>query len=248
MFVEIGAISLIYGAYYRFYKKRMYYDYKNKLNKLYSKNNSFRNALNETPILLDVKEIEEGTRLIMSISGILSLEQLEKQKDFIQTYFRTNCIRLKRLETGLITIDLIKNTDTKEFKIVPTKEYELFVGYSEEGEALKVNLNSFPHMLVGGDSGTGKSRFLMMVLSNLIANSRNVNIYLSQIRKSDLRVFSDCRQVKYIATNLERTRELLNHIDSICIEREKKLDRLIKQGIYNIEDYNNRFKNNKLNY
>lgn len=89
----------------------------------------------------------------------------------------------------------------------------------------------------------------MIALSNLIANCPDVDLYLMQIRKSDLIVFKDCKQCKYIARDLTKAKKLLEHVNDLCMERDSIIEKYtVSDGIYNIEDYNKKFKNNKMNY
>ena len=45
-------------------------------------------------------------------------------------------------------------------------------------------------MLIGGDTGTGKSRILLLIITNLINGCKDVDIHLLQLRKNDLGVFN----------------------------------------------------------
>ena len=92
-------------------------------------------------------------------------------------------------------------------------------------------MNKFPHILIGGDTGTGKSIFLMLTLANLINQYDNVELYMLQIRKSDLVVFSKCKQVKYMARNLEEAHAVIKHLNNICIEREKEIEKYLDKEI-----------------
>lgn len=41
-----------------------------------------------------------------------------------------------------------------------------------------VDMNSFPHCLIGGDTGTGKSRILLLILTNLIKYCSYIDLHL----------------------------------------------------------------------
>lgn len=97
-------------------------------------------------------------------------------------------------------------------------------------------MNSFPHMLIGGDTGTGKSRILLLILTNLIKYCSNVELYMLQIRKNDLGVFQNYKQVKVNSKSLDEVLETLQTIDTECRRRENLIDNI--KGYYNIEDYN----------
>lgn len=225
--------------------KDEYYKYKGMVEALPDKNKSFTNASGNKIKFINYKD----NVIRLDIAGICGADTVESQKDFLKSYFRVKDIEFTDNLNGKIDLKLIDNSKfEKNYEVIPQKEYEVLVGYKDY-KPIFVNMNSFPHLLIGGNTGTGKSRFLMMLLSNLIANCPDVDLYLMQIRKSDLILFKDCKQCKYIARDLTKARNLLKHINDLCIERDAIIEQYtVSDGIYNIEDYNKHFKNNKMNY
>lgn len=225
--------------------KDEYYKYKGMVEALPDKNKSFTNAAGNKIKFINYKD----NVIRLDIAGICGVDTVESQKDFLKSYFRVKDIEFTDNLNGKIDLKLIDNSKfEKNYEVIPQKEYEVLVGYKDY-KPIFVNMNSFPHLLIGGNTGTGKSRFLMMLLSNLIANCSDIDLYLMQIRKSDLILFKDCKQCKYIARDLTKARNLLKHINDLCIERDTIIEQYtVSDGIYNIEDYNKHFKNNKMNY
>lgn len=225
--------------------KDEYYKYKGMVEALPDKNKSFTNAAGNKIKFINYKD----NVIRLDIAGICGVDTVEAQKDYLKSYFRVKDIEFTDNLNGKIDLKLIDNSKfEKNYEIVTQKDYEILVGYKDYKPVL-INMNRYPHLLIGGDTGTGKSKFLMILLSNLIANCQDVELYLMQIRKSDLIVFKDCKQCKYIARDLNKARNLLKHINDICIERDQIIEQYtISKGIYNIEDYNRQFKNNKMKY
>ncbi|MFW6272939.1 MAG: hypothetical protein ACOC2U_04075, partial [bacterium] len=107
----------------------------------------------------------------------------------------------------------------EDFRAVRTKPYEVLLGVELE-KPLKVNMNDYPHILIGGSVGSGKSRLELGLISNLIINSSDfIDIYLMQVKKSDIAVFEDCDCVKCYATSLEAVRDNLLKINQIIKDR-----------------------------
>lgn len=225
--------------------KDEYYKYKGMVEALPDKNKSFTNAAGNKIKFINYKD----NVIRLDIAGICGADTVESQKDFLKSYFRVKDIEFTDNLNGKIDLKLIDNSKfEKNFEIVPQKDYEVLTGYKDYTPNL-INMNRFPNMLIGGDVGTGKSRFLMVLLSNLIANCPDIDLYLMQIRKSDLITFKDCKQCKYIARDLTKARNLLKHINDLCIERDAIIEQYtVSDGILNIEDYNRHFKNNKMKY
>ena len=225
--------------------KDEYYKYKGMVEALPDKNKSFTNASGNKIKFINYKD----NVIRLDIAGICGADTVESQKDFLKSYFRVKDIEFTDNLNGKIDLKLIDNSKfEKNFEVIPQQEFEILTGYKDYKPNL-VNMNRFPNVLIGGDTGSGKSRFLMVLLSNLIANCPDVELYFMQIRKSDLILFKDCKQCKYIARDLTKARNLLKHINDLCIERDQIIEQYtVSDGIFNIEDYNRHFKNNKMKY
>lgn len=247
MIVELGAITLLgYGAYSLIYRDRVKFEYK--LKQLYYRDTDFINRQEEIPVLVKYDKVSYGHKAILDIGNVIGFTKLQEKEDSIKTFFKARDINLNLNSEGLVELELITEPlEDLKYQPVKTEPFELYVGYGYK-DHIKINLNSFPHMLIGGDSGSGKSRFLMLALTNLINQHRNVELYLCQIRKSDLAVFGQCKQTKYVARSLKDTRDLLRHIQGECKRREKLLEKYLMEGVYNIQDFNNKFPSAALKY
>lgn len=249
MFVELSVAGGIAYLYNRFVLNHKYYKYKNLIKELSENNSSFCNSNKNTIKFINYIDLEPIDRIIINISKIIGYEEFEKKKDYLISYFSCKDIKIKKLKNANVQLDLIFDSiQVGNYEVVKQLDYEVFVGYDEQGRALLINMNRFPHMVVGGQTGTGKSRFLMQLLTNLISNCKDVDLYLFQIRKSDLIAFKNCKQTKAIVRNLEDARDTLKFLNNISIKRDLEIEKLINKNILNIEDYNKYSKFNKMNY
>ena len=237
LIVSAGAI----GGY--LYYKNPKVVFRKAVNNMLGSNSSFYNKQGQQVRLVKIKD----NIITLDIRNVLGLEDLFKKQDYIETCL---CSKISIKQVGKYVEIELKSKPKKllNFTIVPTKEYELLCGYNEEGSPIIANMNKFPHILIGGDTGTGKSIFLMLTLANLINQHDNVELYMLQIRKSDLVVFSKCKQVKYMARNLEEAHAVIKHLNNICVEREKEIEKYLDKDILNIADYNRYFKNKPMKY
>lgn len=246
MITELLLIGGLTGTYK--YLKSSGYKQKKNFRDLVEKSGLY-NKQEQTLKVHDVQQLEYGYKMRVGVPYGIGIEDIKKLEDTFKTNLGATEIEFQRdkKESMLDIIVITKPLNDLKYQPLQTKEHEIYVGYNYK-DKIKVDLNSFPHLIIGGESGSGKSRLLLLILTNLINQHKNIDLYLIQIRKSDISVFKQCKQVKYYARSLEDTRDLLRHIDSICTDREKKIDKLILEGIYNIADYNKRFKNSKFNY
>lgn len=236
LIVSAGAV----GGY--LYYKNPKVVFRKAVNNMLDSNNSFYNKQGQQVRLVKIKD----NIITLDIRNILGLEEFLKKQDYIETCL---CSKVNIKQAGkYVEVELKKARKIINFEPVPTKQHELLCGYDEEGSPVITDMNKFPHILIGGDTGTGKSIFLMLTLANLINQHGNVELYMLQIRKSDLVVFSKCKQVKYMARNLEEAHAVIKHLNNICIEREKEIEKHLDKDILNIADYNRYFKNKPMKY
>lgn len=236
LIVSAGAI----GGY--LYYKNPKVVFRKAVNNMLDSNNSFYNKQGQQVRLVKIKD----NIITLDIRNVLGLEDFLKKQDYIETCL---CSKISIKQVGkYVEVELKKARKIINFEPVQTKEHEVLCGYDEEGSPIIVDMNKFPHILIGGDTGTGKSIFLMLTLANLINQHDNVELYMLQIRKSDLVVFSKCKQVKYMVRNLEEAHAVIKHLNNICIEREKEIEKYLDKDILNIVDYNRYFKNKQMKY
>lgn len=183
-----------------------------------------------------ITNLDYGYKLKVGVPYGLGLEDIEKLKDILLTNTGAKDIEFNRLVNksmiGIVFItEPFKNIQYEPKKLKP---HEIYVGYTYSKSVI-VDLNKFPHVLIGGDTGTGKSRLLLGILTNLIYNS-NVYIHLLQVRKNDLGVFQNCKQVLSYSKSLTDVKNSLEKIDGELQRREILIDNT--KGIYNVEDFN----------
>ena len=207
-------------------------------------NNKFTNKLGKTLKILDIEYTEYGYKLTIELPYSYTVENLEKDIDIFREGLHLKSIQIES-KNNVVYMRCVDFYEFKDYEGIKLPPNELLIADGFVG-AIKVNMNNFPHMLIGGDTGTGKSRLLLLMLTNLIKYNSNVNIHLLQLRKNDLGVFKNCRQVKTNSNSLEEVLECLEKIDKECIRRERIIDNT--KGYYSIADYNNDKRNWKLNY
>ena len=209
------------------------------------------NAYSKNNVTYEIKTIDKynfGYRLKIKLNDGLTFKKLEDmQNTLIDNY---GCVvEVKKLKsTNLASVDIVTNPlNNLEFVPIKTKPYEAFIGYDFRGDPVVLNLARFPHLLIAGVTGSGKSRVVFSILTNLINNfdEKTINIYLTQVKKNDLRHFKHCEQVKMYARTLEDTLLMFSKINTII---DKRIVTLEKADVENIGDYNKKFKNKRMKY
>ena len=213
--------------------------------KLRNKREKFNNLMSVMKLdgfrLIEDKKIVNGHILKISIPATSSFETFEKKKSQLEDHLGA-IIELEKIRFTSMLIAKCINQDIGKYKfnIVKDLENKLFIAREFDGTPFFLDLDKEAHLLIAGQTGTGKSFLLASILTNLIATNKNIEIYLSQIMKGEIGLFSNCRRVKMTAYNLEEVAAILRRISKNIDERSKLFS---SKGFKNLTHYNSKNKN-----
>ncbi|MEN6568290.1 MAG: FtsK/SpoIIIE domain-containing protein [Veillonellales bacterium] len=233
MLVEIGIVSGISYTAYMIYHKD-YLKYKKTFDEAIERMPFLKNNKDEKINLTTYKTKDYGYKIRFTLPVGVTTEKLTENILAIKEAFELSSIHIIN-DNRFITMHGIKLYNFKQYEPVKLPPNKILIA-EFIGNNIIVDMNKFPHALICGDTGTGKSRILFIILTNLIYNSRKVDLYLLQVRKNDLAIFKSCSQVKSCSRTLEEVLEALQVIDKELMRREELLD--IEKGYLNIEEYN----------
>lgn len=233
MLVELGLLAG--GGYiaYRYINKDLL-EFKKEFDEIIERIPELKNNQGEKINLISYEPEDYGYTIKFMLPVGVNSETLEKHLLSIKQALKLSSTHLK-VDNRLITLHAIVSYDFKPYLPVKLPPNKLLIA-EFMGNKIIVDMNKFPHVLVCGDTGTGKSRILFVMLTNLICSSNMAEIYLLQVRKNDLVIFKNCKQVKACSRTLEEVLQSLQTVDEECKRREQLLD--IEKGYLNIEDYN----------
>ena len=134
-------------------------------------------------------------------------------------------------------------------------ELPLTLGKTISNETFVVDLAKMPHLLMAGATGQGKSVGLNAILTSLLYKKHpaEVKFVLVDPKKVELTLFNKIER-HYLA-KLPDTEEaiitdntkVINTLNSLCIEMDRRYDLLKDAMARNIKEYNAKFKRRKLN-
>ena len=121
----------------------------------------------------------------------------------------------------------------------------VFLGVAADGKEKWDDLTAFPHLLIAGTTGSGKSVFLNSVILNLMALSdkQPINMVLIDPKRVEFAPFAGVKQLAHsIITETDDARNLLSEAEALMEERYKLIS---KASVRNIGDYNKKKKAGK---
>ncbi|WP_268895092.1 FtsK/SpoIIIE domain-containing protein, partial [Paenibacillus sp. USDA918EY] len=149
-----------------------------------------------------------GTRLLVGLPIGLSSARVIDQKAAIAEALRVSPDRIEmRYDEGLI-IDIIKKEMPKKVPYREGSGYKVFIGVNNRGEGRHYDFDgSFPHLLIGGISGGGKSVMLRAILTQLVSDPAP-DLFLCDLKGGvELGIYRELECVKSLAITLQQCRD-----------------------------------------
>ncbi len=134
-------------------------------------------------------------------------------------------------------------------------ELPLALGKTISNETFVVDLAKMPHLLMAGATGQGKSVGLNAILTSLLYKKHpaEIKFVLVDPKKVELTLFNKIER-HYLAklpdtddAIITDNKQVINTLNSLCIEMDKRYDLLKSAMCRNIKEYNAKFKERRLN-
>lgn len=129
------------------------------------------------------------------------------------------------------------------------KEYDvpLCLGIDHLGNKAIIELTQQPHVLIGGQTGSGKSVFLKNIIANIIICKSMSEVVFSFIdtKRLDLPLFSECPQVLDIAKTVKDSYDIFKTLLRECELRYKNLE---SKRVSSLHEWNEKFSENRYHY
>jgi len=166
---------------------------------------------------------------------------IEKEYVFTQTF--GDYYDLKG-DGKMYRLRLYKNVDTSP-KVYDQTEIEtaikghglpIVAGYNLFGNLICYDMVPNPHLLIAGESGSGKSMMLRTILSTLLLYKRDeIDFYLADMKRTEFHIFRNRESVRAVITDKKRLALYLAHVHAQLEIRGKMLD---ARGLDHIDHYN----------
>lgn len=97
----------------------------------------------------------------------------------------------------------------------------IIAGMDRQGRYVSFDLLKQPHILIAGETGSGKSTQLRSILTTLICTKRpaELELYLGDCKKSEFHLFRNVEHVKCVLSSARDIEKMLRHIKKELDER-----------------------------
>lgn len=174
----------------------------------------------------------------------MTLAELDNEKIINIIQDNLKCLlRIKKVpKSNHVKAQFItKDIPSVDFKPLNLSPYELYMSTGITGQPMTSNMIKYPHVLVQGSTGMGKTKFIDLMITNLITTESpdDVGLYIAQADKYEQIIYRKCEHCKGYADTLEGIYCMLKFLLEVVKNRENIIKPLHENGICeNIVEYN----------
>lgn len=158
--------------------------------------------------------------------------------EFFLPEINHSSIKIVVSEKPLKENSLLKILNSLEFQN-SKMELPYAVGYDIMGQMVIADIAEFPHMLIGGTSGSGKSSALHSLLMSIVCKQKpdKVQLLLLDFGASRLKIFNKTpHMISPVITvdEIEKGKQWMQHLNNIMKQRLKELESIDERNVNRI--------------
>lgn len=200
----------------------------------------------KTPLVIKKTTKDNITTLVIHLPEGMSQKHFEQKQQELEQYL--NCkIEFgfnKNLIMKLVPMGL-RAKYKYQFEQCPGP-LQVYCGNAHDGKFI-LDIEKAPHMIVAGETNSGKSSLLRNMVLSLILSPHDLDLHLIDFQAVELGIYESCKKVKSYGEKPEDFEQLL---DELAEEnnRRLKLFRSVKNKCYiqNLQVWNEKFPNRSL--
>ncbi|WP_323590583.1 FtsK/SpoIIIE domain-containing protein [Aliarcobacter butzleri] len=206
----------------KFYNLPFYMSSLNSTNNIQN-NNKLENIKNMDKFLkYDIKE----KKYLYKTNSILQKDLYLNNKEKIEKYLK---IENLKIEQDDLIIKLSEKTIPK-FVEFNDNDYEnncLFLGKSENGKKINLNISNLKHSIVIGESGSGKSVFVQNILLSIFKNLHKYeNIFLIDFKMVEMMRYTKTNEKIKVVNNINDFVNLTEKLNKIMFDRFSFMEKM----------------------
>lgn len=193
------------------------------------------------PSIIDFRDYKDYSLYVFLLPQGMNPNELEKKEYIFQQVFGRNYeiegdghkYSLRVYKGGLE-----KNLTYDYEAIKPTLKggFPILAGMSMMGKMESYDMVTNPHLLIAGETGSGKSVTIRAIITTVILHMRDrVDLYLGDMKRSEFHVFRNVEGVKAVMTNKS---DLLKCVSWLRTELGRRGDLLDEHEVEHIDEYN----------
>lgn len=210
------------------------------------------NKFNRTYFLSQIQKTNYGYTARLYLEPGLSFAKLQENIGVIQENLKCIWIMQHEQLADYAEIKIVTQAMDKHlpFENPNIKPWETYLGLDFSQNPIINDNDDHQMFLLAGSIGTGKTRFINMILLSWIlgCSVNQVEIYLSDVAKNEYVNFQYTKHVRYYASDMEQLHKMMLFLKTKVDKRIKTITKAREEGwATNIKEYN-KVSKSKLSY
>ncbi|MEC0282340.1 FtsK/SpoIIIE domain-containing protein [Terribacillus saccharophilus] len=193
----------------------------------------------EYPTILKVAEQGEKLTLVFNVPKGMNPDEIEKRSYVLKQHFGNNIKLDLDVKRGILQVFNAGLPDkwTYRYEVAAAAiegiRVPVVCGQSLEGELKVYDMVENPHLLISGETGSGKSSELRSILTTLIKNKRpeELQLILGDLKRSEFHLF---KYLDHVEGVYHTAAQLLPVLQKVKLEMDKRGDMLDQEGMNSI--------------
>lgn len=202
------------------------------------------NGVEVYPTIVRVGLLENGGEAVINLPRGFEPDKLEKKSYVFEQQFGQN-MQLKRVSAKTFIIYVYVTNPLKEkhdFELINLKHsLPIYIGKNERGKIISYDMVEEPHLLIAGETGSGKSVLLRSLLTTLIFNKtpEQLKLYLFDMKKSEFFLF---KRLPHVVENTHDVTKMQTAFSEITKELSERGDLLEEYEVPHVDELPNEVK------
>lgn len=181
------------------------------------------------PIIHDIHfdEKEKSLRYVFTLLNGMDPKEIAKKEYVFRQHFGRHLELKGDLKRYVLTIYSEPMTSELAYKaqeiaeVVAEHGIGIICGKDRLGRYAAFDLRKQPHILIAGETGSGKSTQLRSILTTLIRTKKpsELQLYLGDCKKSEFHIFRNVEHVQCVLSSVRDISKMLRHIKKELDER-----------------------------
>ena len=204
-------------------------------------NAGLETRLKETPEFVVDFPLDEFTRKLRLRGRGLPVDAYKNAKSFIEAGLNVSLAKIENPSGNREYVDIVYTTERMPDvwmldHLLGYKDFSFPVGLSLRGE-ITASFKTSPHFLIAGESGGGKSTFIRMIVTVILINNQDVEVYFIDFKRGmENQVFEGFDRV----TLIDEAKDACSRLQAINSILDARMTAFRNAKARNLEMYNRR--------
>lgn len=185
-----------------------------------------KSPMGKLPSFLSDRPVDELVRKLKVTNAFMPKAKFEEARERLESSLQVYIDEITENRSGG-TVDILyshfeiaKMVEANNISTIGPEKF--FVGQTR-AKPIYSSLSETPHLLIGGQTGGGKSTFLRQLVTTFYANNQSYNFSLIDMKGGlEFQIFEGLQRIKVIST-FEDSKALFEGLDKMLTERMKIL-------------------------